>query len=78
MTPLIIALLVSVAPQGAAAKKPTPDRACAFTGATLAAAKPGRGVHPLGQEPRASEYLTVVRKIDGCDAPVIVRTKFDR
>ncbi|HEY1606620.1 MAG TPA: hypothetical protein VGF77_13590 [Allosphingosinicella sp.] len=50
-------------------------------GAHVTYAKDGaktHGLHRLGEEPPASEYLAVDRLIGGCSAPAVVRTGIGR
>ena len=79
-------LLASLAAAGAA---PTairmpepvakPVRSCKPHGITFAEqASKSRGLHRLGEEPPAREYLTVVRNVGGCPIPAIVRTGIGR
>ena len=77
MRPLHLALLVSLASSvTAAADRPLrPSPTCKNPGAELAAGTPRAGIHPLGQEPPAKQVLTVMRSVDGCVRPVIVREK---
>ena len=79
-------MLFLLATLAASATTPTVVRtpeapAPARCGPRVAYAKNGakmRGIHPLNEEPPASEYLTVVRTIGGCQIPAVVRTGIGR
>ena len=36
------------------------------------------GLRRLGEEPPAKEYLTVLRTVDGCPVPAVIRTGIGR
>jgi hypothetical protein len=71
---IALLLVLAAAPVGAA-DRPLPSKPpCTHPGTDLAAGKAPRvGVHPLNQEPAAKQVLTVMRSIDGCVKPVVVR-----
>ena len=46
---------------------------CANPAIEHVAQGPSRGVHPLTHEPPAKQVLTVMRSVDGCTRPVVVR-----
>ena len=73
--PLLIALAAAV--PAAAADRPLKLEtrpACHNPGTEQIADDASRGsVHPLGAEPPAKQVLTVMRTVDGCTKPVIVR-----
>lgn len=53
-------------------------KGCMNHGIDYAAAPPGgNSLRRLDQLPPANEYLTVIRSIDGCQKPVIVRYNVD-
>lgn len=65
----VSATAASGAPHAPAAARPI----CQSTAAKAAAdAKPLRA-HPMTEEPNAREILTVLRTIDGCSRPVVIR-----
>ena len=68
-------LLVLAATPVAAADRPMlAGPACKNPGAELIGEKTPRvGAHPLNQEPPAKQVLTLMRSVDGCVKPVIVR-----
>jgi len=71
----VVLLLVLAATPVTARETPPPNGpACKNPGTELVTDKtPRGGVHPLDQEPPAKQVLTVMRSVDGCVKPVIVR-----
>jgi hypothetical protein len=68
-------LLIAAAPPPDTAD---PGKGCINHGPDLAARdQTGGGLRRLDQLPPANEYLTVIRSIDGCQKPVIVRYNVD-
>ena len=73
---LVLLLAALAAPAAAADRAPIASSkpACQNPTTTLVDGKaPRAGVHPLDQEPPAKQVLTVMRTINGCVKPVIVR-----
>jgi hypothetical protein len=78
----IVLLAIALAPAAASAapRDPVPQRvttsggkACEKTAPEMAqAGKPVR-IRKLGEEPKAAQYLGVLRLEDGCDRPVKIR-----
>ena len=70
---LLLALLTT--PAVAAERPASPGKPlCRNPAARFVDGKaPRAGVHPLGQEPPAKQVLTVMRRVDGCVKPVVVR-----
>jgi len=77
-----VLLLALVAAPAAAADRPLTESSkpvCQNPTATLVDGKaPRAGVHPLNQEPAAKQVLTVMRTVDGCAKPVVVREEIGR
>jgi hypothetical protein len=71
MIPILLAAAMAAIPQNPI-QAPSPN--CAPARITFAADRPGQGAHLLGQEPPANQVMTVARIIDGCAAPLIVKT----
>ena len=68
-------LLIAAAPP---ADKAEPGKGCMNHGVDYAAGRPDPGgFQRLDQLPPANEYFTVIRSIDGCQKPVIVRYNVD-
>ena len=76
----IIALLpIAAAPAGPEAAQPAAKLVCQNTDRSLVDRPAGpRNVHPLTAEPNAKQILTVLRTVDGCTNPVIVREDIGR
>ena len=70
---LAMPLLAAAAPAGPQAPKPA--RPMCQNSATLNVndPKPRRAIHPLGEEPPARAIRTVLRTVDGCSQPVVIR-----
>ena len=77
-----VLLLAVLAAPVAAADRPLADSTkpvCQNPTATLVDGKaPRAGVHTLNQEPPAKQVLTVMRTVDGCVKPVVVREMVGR
>ena len=73
----VVLLLALVATPAVAADRPGVSPAkpvCQNPTASHVEGKmPRASVHPLGQEPAAKQVLTVMRTVDGCVKPVVVR-----
>jgi hypothetical protein len=55
------------------------SHSCLPQGLTFAQqTNPIRGLRRLGDEPPASQYLAVERRVGGCPAPAVVRTGIGR
>jgi hypothetical protein len=76
----VLLLALFATPAIAATPPASPGKpACQNPTATLVDGKaPRAGVHPLGHEPAAKQVLTVMRSVDGCVKPVVVRERIGR
>ncbi|WP_140870364.1 hypothetical protein [Sphingomonas oligophenolica] len=78
MTRLIVILSAGLMPIAsvavAQANKAPITKSCATPNATVIdGKKPQIGIHKLGEEPPAHQYLAVLRTLDGCPVPVVLR-----
>ena len=78
MRVLSVAMMIMLGAGTAAAQTVAVDHRekCARPASTkVDGVKPKSGVHKLGEEPPAKQYLTVLRTLDGCPAPIVLRTE---
>jgi hypothetical protein len=69
------AMLLLIAAAPASQNAPNPAKPICQNAGLLNATdpKPKAGIHPLGEEPPARQVIAVLKTVDGCSRPVVVR-----
>lgn len=81
VVPLFLAFAAGTSAAAAPPTRPLPSpaaapfKSCLVPGATLALAGPRQArPSPLADQPPANLYLSVVRHVEGCPTPAMIRT----
>jgi len=70
---LTMPLLLAAAPAGHQAPKPAKPMCQSSAMLNVNDPKPARAIHPLGEEPPARAVRTVLRTVDSCSRPLVIR-----